>query len=87
MNCTAGDLAVIIKSSLNAQVGRIVQCVKLDGSHSLFGPMWIIRSKENLMTDIGTLPDTCHQPDAWLRPIKPGELDKTTSKDKVKETS
>ena len=80
MRCKQGDLAEIIESTDGISVGRIVQCVSLYETHWIHGPCWVVRSKDDLMTEYGSVGKTAHVPDKWLRPIKPGELDKKTTK-------
>ena len=81
-----GCLAVIIQSVLGHSVGKIVQCVKLVGEHSLYGPVWRVRSRENLATEYGGFGPEADMPAKWLKKINPGELDKTKTKEKIYET-
>jgi hypothetical protein len=82
-NLEPGCLATIIKSVEGAAVGQVVQCVAVVGSHSLYGTMWEIRSKDTLVTEYGGVGHTGHIPAKWLRKIKPDELPKVT--DRLKE--
>ena len=70
-----GDLAIIIESVEGGSNGKIVQCVKTDGEHSLYGLMWVVTSKETLVTEHGGVGNRAHVPQKWLRKIKPGETD------------
>ena len=81
MSLQPGDLAVIIESVDGASVGLIVQCVSIEGEHSLFGPVWLVSSKQTLVTEHGGVGNKAHVPEKWLRKIKPGDLDKTKNKD------
>ncbi len=74
-NLAPGDLAIVIETVLGMQVGAIVQCVKMDGMHTLHGRMWLVNSKTPLVTEYGNLTKGIHCPEKWLRKIKPGELD------------
>lgn len=78
MKCTPGDLAVVLKSVDNNSIGVIVQCIKLLGLHSKYGPIWHCRSKTLLVTEYGAVGHEADFPDDWLRPIRPNELDKAT---------
>ncbi len=77
-----GCLAVIIETVTGAQVGTIVQCIKTIGEHSLYGTIWEVRSKRDLVTEYGGVGKTVHSPAKWLRKIRPDELNKTTEKKK-----
>lgn len=71
MNCKPGDLAVIVRSADGAAVGRIVEVLMGDGSHSEFGHIWRVKSRgKGVVTIHGTLAVFFHMPDAWLRPIR-----------------
>ena len=71
-----GGLSEIIKSVDGLSVGKIVQCVRVEGTHTQHGIIWLVRSKSDLVTEYGAVGKECHVPDDWLRPIKPGVLDK-----------
>ena len=75
-----GDLAVIIESALGISVGKIVQCVDVIGYHSQHGIVWNVRSKDGITTEYGAHGHSAHVPAAWLRKIRPGELDKNKDK-------
>lgn len=77
MRCNQGDLARIIKSVDGMSVGKIVQCVRVEGVHSQHGAIWLVRGAQ-MVSEYGGVGDTVHVPDDWLIPIKPGELDSTT---------
>lgn len=81
-NLEPGCLAVVIETISGSQVGTIVQCVKTVGEHSLYGTVWEIRSKTDLVTEYGGVGKTVHAPAKWLRKIRPDELDKNTTKSK-----
>jgi hypothetical protein len=81
-NLEPGCLAVVIETITGAQVGAVVQCIKIIGEHSKYGTMWEVASKKQLVTEYGGMGNTAHSPAKWLRRIKPGELDKKTEKDK-----
>jgi len=71
MNCKSGDIAVIVHSPLQMNLGKLVDVVTLMGNHSEFGPIWRIRAKgRSLVTDLGIVCAACDIPDAWLRPIR-----------------
>ena len=77
-----GCLAVIIETVTGAQVGTIVQCVKTIGEHSLYGTVWEIHSRTDLVTEYGGIGPVAHSPAKWLRKIRPDELNNTTEKKK-----
>jgi hypothetical protein len=67
-----GDLAIIIKSQLGLSIGRIVECVQIDGRHSKLGIIWLVKSNApNLISEFGGKGNTFHVPQDWLRKISP----------------
>lgn len=74
-----GCLAVIIESALGQSVGTIVQCIKIQGEHSLYGTIWQVRAQGDLMTEYGGKGPTVDCAAKWLKKIEPGGL-KTTEK-------
>lgn len=70
-----GGLSRIIKSVDGLSVGKIVQCFTVDGEHSKHGVIWLVASKEDLISEYGVVGNRMHLPDDWMVPIKPGELD------------
>lgn len=70
-----GDLAIIIESVLGINVGKIVQCAKVVGEHSLYGIVWEVSCKEEIVTEYGGKGNKVHVPQKWLKKIKPGDLD------------
>lgn len=72
MNCKPGDLAIVVHTTRGEQVGRIVRCVDLVRGLRFadIGTLdaWI--TEPMLMNRFGEAP--C--PDAWLRPIRPGDI-------------
>ena len=81
-NLEPGCLAVVVETVTGSQVGAIVQCVKTVGEHSLYGTIWEIRSKVDVVTEYGGVGKTAHAPAKWLQKIRPDELDKKTEKTK-----
>ena len=75
-----GDLAIIINSALGLSVGKVVQCVSIVGTHSEYGTVWNVGSREPLMTEYGGHGNNVHIPAIWLRRVEPGELDKSKVK-------
>lgn len=75
-----GCLAVIIQSAIGHTVGKIVQCVKIKGEHSLYGTVWEVRSREELVTEYGGHGHLVDVPAKWMRPIEPGDHLKTVNK-------
>jgi hypothetical protein len=75
-----GCLAVVIETVEGAQVGAIVQCVQIVGEHTVYGTMWEVRSKKQLVTEYGGVGTTAHSPAKWLRKIRPDELNNITKK-------
>jgi len=70
-----GDLARIIESTDGASIGAIVQCRNVVGTHSLFGVVWRVTSRQKLATEHGGVGYEADVPAKWLKKIKPGELD------------
>ena len=73
MNCEKGDLAYIIKTEEpnSPALGKVVECYSMDGEHSLYGPMWLVRvNGKPVVTTHGTSAITFHHPDDWLRPLR-----------------
>lgn len=73
MNCRPGDLAVIVRSTAGNE-GRIVGVVRWIGRvpgwcHS---DRWEIRADRPLIGTYGK--EHWHAPDAYLRPIRPGDI-------------
>lgn len=74
MNVQQGDTAEIIESVDGINVGKIVEVCSFQGTHSLFGPIWRIRSTSGeLITEYGAVGFACDCADKWLRKIEPGE--------------
>lgn len=74
MKCKAGDLARIVNSTNGpngASCGAIVQCVKVVGEHSLYGPVWQVSSKSTLVSEFGGVGNTVDVPDIWLEKLVP----------------
>ena len=79
-NLSPGDLAIIVQSVLGVSIGKVVQCVGTVGTHTEFGLVWNVRSKDAITTEYGGHGNSAHVPEIWLRKIEPGELDKTKTK-------
>jgi hypothetical protein len=75
-----GDLAHIIRSVDGLSVGRVVQCVQVDGVHSRYGTMWLVQAQDELVTEYGGVGHRVHLPADWLKKIMPPALP-----DKVRE--
>ncbi len=74
MNCKQGDMAEIIESVDGINVGKIVEVCSFQGTHSLLGPIWRIRSASGeLITEYGAVGFTCDCADKWLKPIPPDQ--------------
>jgi hypothetical protein len=76
MNCKKGDLAIIVKSMAGNE-GKIVTCLEFDPAVLFVGgifPAW--RVDRLLPTDQGRLDSWV--PAAWLRPIRPGDMEDET---------
>lgn len=88
-NLEPGCLAVVIQSVENASVGKIVQCVRVVGEHSLYGTIWRIRAKDILVTEYGGVGNEADCPAKWLRKIEPGSdlLNKKIVTEKPKEVT
>jgi hypothetical protein len=81
MNCKPGDLAVIVRSVVESNMGRIVRCTRLATASELDqwrvrtdrGPVWII--EQPIPHTIGGAKP--FSMDAGLRPIRPQDDDAT----------
>ena len=68
MNVKAGDFARIVESVDGINVGKVVEVCSFQGTHSVLGPIWRIRSHAGeLVTEYGAIGFTCDCADAWLR--------------------
>jgi hypothetical protein len=77
-----GCLAIIVESVMGQSVGAIVQCKKIVGTHSVYGPVWRVTSTTPLVSEYGGVGDV-DVPEKWLVKIQPGELDKVKKKELV----
>jgi hypothetical protein len=83
MRCKVGDFATIINSTNGtngASCGAIVQCVKIVGNHSLFGPVWQVSSKATLVSEFGGVGNRVDVPDIWLEKLVPPVHSETDKK-------
>jgi hypothetical protein len=71
-----GCLAIVIESVFGQSVGAIVQCISIKGVHSLYGPVWTVRSQTELVSEYGAKGHTMDVPAKWLKKIDPGEMNK-----------
>lgn len=77
MRCKQGQLAYITTSPMGFNLGRVVECIKVTGTHSEFGPVWRVQSKgKQLVTDMGVVCIACDVPDSWLTPINDADPDR-----------
>lgn len=86
LNCKKGELAFLVRSTAGNE-GKIVQCLDLDPSY-LFTDIGVLpawRVNRSLPTLQGGL--TIWVPDAWLRPIRPGDLQEGVSEVKTLEAA
>ena len=76
MNCKPGDLAIIVKSAAGNE-GAIVEVL---GPAAPFGglPVWFIESKGSVLNGLTPPSHQAEIPDAWLRPIRPGDMEDET---------
>lgn len=88
MNCKPGDMAVVIRSVVPANMGLIVTVVKASiSSHSSGLPSWECKPAWPVVmvtTDMRRWPASVELgriPDAWLRPIRPPETPVTETRD------
>lgn len=67
---TPGDLAIVIKSATGKSIGKIVECIQIDG---YFGeaktPVWLVRSNSKIQTVGFGLVEDAHVLQTWLRRI------------------
>lgn len=67
---TPGDLAIVIKSATGKAIGKIVECIKIDG---FFGeaqtPVWLVHSSSKIQTIGGEAEFEAHVLQTWLRRI------------------
>ena len=71
-NLEPGCLAVIVESLDGISVGKIVQCIKVVGEHSLYGTVWHVRGRDMLVTEYGGTGNEADVPAKWLKKIEPG---------------
>lgn len=64
-----GDLAIIIKSIDGLSIGKIVECLSMDGEHSKYGKMWLVKFSEKAVSEYGAVSNKLHLPQDWLRKI------------------
>ena len=69
-----GDLCHIIKSIDGISVGRTVQCIQIDGTHTEHGIIWLVSSTEDLVSEYGAIGKKMHVPSDWLKKILPPGL-------------
>jgi len=70
-----GDLALVIKSIDNMAVGKIVECLSMDGEHTLYGKMWMCKFSDRVVSEYGAVGNKMHVPQDWLRKIPNEPLD------------
>ena len=68
-----GCLAIIMKSTLGVNVGRIVTCVRLNGEHSLYGSIWTVYSKDLITSEYGGTGNQGDCPAKWLKRVNPND--------------
>ena len=72
MNVEVGDFARIVESVDGINVGKVVEVCSFQGVHSVFGPIWRVRSHEGeLVTEYGAIGFSCDCADAWLQKLEP----------------
>lgn len=76
-----GCLAIITKSTLGVNVGRIVTCIRLKGEHSLYGPIWTVYSKDLITSEYGATGNQADCPAKWLKKINPNDPVLTKTKE------
>lgn len=64
-----GDLAIVLRSFSNKSVGKIVTCISMDGTHPLYGPMWLVDSGSPMTVVGGDVLRRAHLPQDWLKKI------------------
>jgi hypothetical protein len=90
MNCKPGDLAIVIKSAAGNE-GKIVEVLSPLGEDPVIGRTrwckgrgfcWLVRSSGlPISFKQGGFASEAPVPDAWLRPIRPADLDESTDTD------
>ena len=88
LRCKPNELAFIVVSPMQQNLGKVVETVRLVGyplpEHTHLGALWHVKSRTGLVTEIGEIAHFAQVPDAWLKPIRdPGEdaVDETLSRD------
>ena len=64
-----GDLAIVIKSLDGLSMGKIVECISMDGVHYLHGKTWLCKFQTNVTSEYGAVGTKMHVPQDWLRKI------------------
>jgi hypothetical protein len=70
-----GDLAIVIKSLDGLAMGKIVECISMDGEHTQYGKMWLCKFRTNVVSEYGAVGTKMHVPQDWLRKIPSDPLD------------
>jgi hypothetical protein len=76
-----GCLAIILKTTLGVNVGRIVTCVRLKGEHTLYGPIWTVYSKDLIVSEYGAMGNQGDVPAKWLKRVNPNDPVITNTKE------
>jgi len=90
MNCKPGDLAIIVKSMVPANIGKIVMVLKFYKTDDRFGPLWFVDG-ENISEAVG-LRDLDYRvrrdsarplygPDDWMKPVSGLPVDDEVTED------
>ena len=77
LNCQPGDLAIIIKADIKANIGKIVTCVTnigtpadLDAKYPRGKNLWLIDSQVEWKNAFGTTVVYPYVPDECLKPLR-----------------
>lgn len=89
MRCQVGDLAILVRSKVPENVGKICTVIgKSDGLHAeMFGSDWEIQFPRPVRLNNGEVSLTGFCADSSLRPIRPGDLEDETPTEVIKELS
>lgn len=74
MNCKQGEMAFIVKSMAGNE-GKIVTCIRLSPGHLFFKIGEIDAWEVDVELPSEPKGTTRFVPDAWLRPIRPGDME------------
>ena len=77
LRCRKGDMAICNRTEFGEHVGHIVDVVDVGCFDPILGHKWLVKTRNGLMAT---------QPDSWMTPIRPGDLDESDETEKTLES-